>query len=503
MAAAHREREDKFDVDAGFVMPELSGFTPEGGQQRDSTVRLRSTYYDTVELTLLALQVTLRRRDGDTDTDTDTGWHLKLPAGRARTELQVGLAAGHGFPDDGVPAELATLLSGLVAVAELRPVAIVDTERRLQLFADADDVTVAQVADDLVHAGVPGDAAAVSQWREVEIELGTGTGGQTLLRTVGERLLAAGARRSAGASKLARALGSVPGRGAAVADLTARSAGSDAVTGYLAAQYHALGAGHVSLRRGLDPVHATRVATRRLRSTLRVFGELFDPATAAGLDTELGWYAGLLGQVRDRQVQRARFAAALDSLPPELTLGPVAAHIQAQLLSEQLHHHDQLMAALDTARYRQLMSTVAAWASGPPFTPAAGDDPDGVARLVRKATRRTGRKTGRRLRAALATGEDVALHRARKAAKRARYAAELAAPVLGKKAARAAIKHHKRLQTVLGEHQDSVVAADLLRRLGAEAGTTAGHNGFTYGLLYAHEQAAARASRAAAADLAN
>ena len=52
----------------------------------------------------------------------------------------------------------------------------------------------------------------------------------------------------------------------------------------------------MSLRLGLDPVHTTRVATRRLRSTLRVFGELFDSAAAERLDGELAWYAQLLGQ---------------------------------------------------------------------------------------------------------------------------------------------------------------------------------------------------------------
>jgi CHAD domain-containing protein len=59
-------------------------------------------------------------------------------------------------------------------------------------------------------------------------------------------------------------------------------------------------------------IHRTRVATRRLRSTLRVFGPLLTVASedveAAG--EELRWYGGLLGEVRDRQVQRARFAAA-------------------------------------------------------------------------------------------------------------------------------------------------------------------------------------------------
>ena len=82
------------------------------------------------------------------------------------------------------------------------------------------------------------------------------------------------------------------------------------------------------------------------------------------------------------------------------------------------------------------------------------------------------------------------MHRARKAGKRHRYAVELAAPVLGKKADRI-VASRKEFQELLGEHQDSVVAAGLLRELGALAGAD-GQNGFTWGLLHAREQAVAQ-----------
>ncbi|MGH3558666.1 MAG: CHAD domain-containing protein [Mycobacterium sp.] len=50
------------------------------------------------------------------------------------------------------------------------------------------------------------------------------------------------------------------------------------------------------------------------------------------------------------------------------------------------------------------------------------------------------------------------LHPARKAAKRARYAAELSKPVGGANETRRMIKHYKRIQSVLGDHQEPVVA---------------------------------------------
>jgi CHAD domain-containing protein len=85
------------------------------------------------------------------------------------------------------------------------------------------------------------------------------------------------------------------------------------------------------------------------------------------------------------------------------------------------------------------------------------------------------------------------LHRARKAAKRARYAAELCEPA--DKRAKRIIKHYKRIQSLLGDHQDTVVASEALRKMGAAAGTTPGENGFTYGMLYAREQQIARQCR--------
>jgi CHAD domain-containing protein len=44
-------------------------------------------------------------------------------------------------------------------------------------------------------------------------------------------------------------------------------------------------------------------------------------------------------------------------------------------------------------------------------------------------------------------------------------------------------KHFKRIQSVLGDHQDTVVASEALRRMAVTAGTTVGGNGFTYGMV--------------------
>ena len=85
---------------------------------------------------------------------------------------------------------------------------------------------------------------------------------------------------------------------------------------------------------------------------------------------------------------------------------------------------------------------------------------------------------------------DEALHEVRKAAKRLRYAAESASPVFGTKARRLA-QSAKKIQTLLGDHHDLVVARELLRRVGIEA-HLAGDNAFTYGRLHGLYQARAQ-----------
>jgi CHAD domain-containing protein len=90
---------------------------------------------------------------------------------------------------------------------------------------------------------------------------------------------------------------------------------------------------------------------------------------------------------------------------------------------------------------------------------------------------------------------DVALHETRKAAKRARYAAEAARPALGKKDGRKARRFAKRMkdvQSALGMHQDAVIAQATARDIGVHA-HLAGENAFSFGLLNerAHYQALA------------
>ena len=264
----------------------------------------------------------------------------------------------------------------------------------------------------------------------------------------------------------------------------------DLVCGYLAEQCTVIIDAEPGLRAGENIVHSTRVAVRRLRSTVRVFAELFDQEQTAQLDAELVWWAGLLGAVRDMDILSVRLTGRLAELPPELVLGRVQATIETELGAQRRKAADAMLAGLDSERYRKLIALVRRWRSDPPVTPAADAPAEEIDGYIKKAKK----KVNKRLRQSVAAAKagdaaDPLFHRARKATKRHRYSVEAAVPLWGGKA-ESIVDERKELQDLLGNHQDGVVSATFLRTLGASRGARSGQNGFTYGLLYAKEIAA-------------
>jgi CHAD domain-containing protein len=259
---------------------------------------------------------------------------------------------------------------------------------------------------------------------------------------------------------------------------------------YIAEQCTVIIDSEAQLRAVEDVVHTTRVAVRRLRSTMRVFAELFDPSETEHLEEELVWWAVLLGRVRDLDILTERQAALLAELPAELVLGPVVSSIQSELAVQNKQAMNAMMEALNSERYRKLVGLAHRWRSDPPLTAAADAPPKAINPAIKKAKRKA-RKRLTTAAAARRAGEpsNELFHRARKASKRYRYAVEAAQPVWGSKADKI-VSERKDLQDLLGNHQDSIVSAAFLRELGGRLGIRSGHNGFTYGVLYAREVSA-------------
>jgi CHAD domain-containing protein len=185
--------------------------------------------------------------------------------------------------------------------------------------------------------------------------------------------------------------------------------------------------------------------------------------------------------------------AGLADLPTELVIGPAQARVTAHFAPREASTRQEVLGALDSQRYRDLRAALARLLAAPPLTPAAVEP---AARVLPRAVARAYRRTSRRMRRAQRTpaghARDVALHEARKAAKRARYAAEATAPGLGKKRrgkSRRFARRMKGVQSVLGAHQDAVIARASAREIGVQA-HLAGENAFSFGLLQerAHRQ---------------
>jgi CHAD domain-containing protein len=358
-------------------------------------------------------------------------------------------------------------------------------------LTDDDGRVLVEVVDDHVSAHTMGASTSGVSWREVEVELGD-DGDPGLLDRVERRLLEAGVRRSDARSKLARLLGDrLPSPERAVR-LGRRSTVGEVVLAYLREQGEAIRWGDPAVRQdAADAVHKMRVATRRMRSALQAYGKVVDRAATRELTDELKWLAGVLGDARDLEVLHARFTHAVDGLPDELVVGPVAARLTRFFAGRETDARTALVAALDSDRYLALLAAIDGLLADPPLTRRA----DGRARRVLPAlVGRAHRRVAGHVQAAdrLGAGDerDVQWHEARKASKRLRYAAEAASPVLGKPAKRL-VKLVKQVQELLGDHQDAVVARPVLREIGIQAHLD-GENGFTYGLLHQMQTEAGR-----------
>ncbi|MDT0439056.1 CYTH and CHAD domain-containing protein [Streptomyces sp. NPDC005840] len=485
MADKKREIERKYESDYSGL-PDLTGVAGVVTVVDRGVVHLDATYYDTADGRLGGAGLTLRRRTGG----TDAGWHLKFPVGPGvRDEIHAPLSRT-------LPHALAALVRSRARDAALLPVVRLRSERDLRHLLDGDGRLLAEVAVDAVRAErLTGDGGE-AQWTEIEVELADG-GDPAFLDRVEKRLRAAGVRPSAAASKVGRALAETdPDGGRGPERPPAPVTAGDHVLAYVRAQREAILALDPAVRQDTpDSVHRMRVATRRLRSTFRSYPAVLDRAVTDPVAAELKWLAGELGVDRDQEVLTDRIAAALDELPRALLAGPVRSRLRAWSHARRGGSRRRLTAVLDGPRYLELLVALDRLVDGPPLRPAAAKKP---AKVLAKAVRKDHRKLSALVAEAreLPPGHarDVALHEARKKAKRTRYAAEAAVPALGAPA-KALARSAKAVQSLLGDHQDSVMTREALRDLARQA-HAAGESTFTYGVLYGREERNAERSEA-------
>lgn len=472
-------------VHALFRMPGLVGTVPGlGGTtldtgisrvERHPTVEMHATYYDTEDLALIRWGATLLRRQGG----TEEGWHLLLPVEGADPdtldEVVLPLDAADG---DQVPAALTDVVTALVRRRPIGPTATLHTSRTPLVLFDAEDTPVAELVDDVVSI-MDGDVVA-GRFRELTL---SGVDGSTDRLDPLVTLLTAHGAMPGATTTLLSALG--PGAWAEPDVAEPETVGPDdsggaAVHAHLVTHVRRFLLQDVRVRRDLpDSVHQMRVAARRLRSGLRVFSPLVDPAWSRVLRDELGWAASELGLSRDSEVLLARLDAHADELEPE-DARLIHEHVDPLMHAKSEAGRVEALAAMRSERHLALLDALVDAANHPMLTPAAAAPArESLPPLFDKAWR----KLAKEVKALRLEGPSEEWHEARITAKRARYASEALAPVFGAPA-KAMANALSAVTEQLGEHQDASIAKDTCREL---AGHFDGPTGFSLGLLHGYE----------------
>ncbi len=217
----------------------------------------------------------------------------------------------------------------------------------------------------------------------------------------------------------------------------------------------------------IEALHDMRVATRRMRVAARVFVKYLDSEATRPFKAELKRAGGVLGNARDLDVFWEKAARYQDAFPegerPDLS--PLRAAWEAARQRAQ----EQMLSYLDGDDYQHLKEAFGAYLQlpwpdvSPPLNAKGEPAPHRTRHVAPALIARC--LTDLRSYDEWFQGPDVPLqryHRLRITSKRLRYTLEYFREVLGPDA-QALINEIKQLQDHLGDLQDAVVAANILR----------------------------------------
>jgi CHAD domain-containing protein len=462
----------KFDVDLGFVPPPLPGQL--GRWERLPEQRLVTSYFDTADHRLWAAGLTLRHRSGE--EEGGGRWTLKLPVPGDgptldRTELTWDGTRAH------VPAEVTRVVLGITRSSPVGRLVELHAVRSRSVLRDPAGRRLGELDDDSVT--VTGGDRDGARFRQIEFEVGA-----EYTAAVGQmhELLERAGGRSSGGPKLAKAvaLSTPPWRTtvelagtATIGQVVQRACGQalDRLTG----------ADLLIRLDGEDPpmeaVHRARVATRRLRSDLKVLSPGLEEEWVRPLRAELKWLGSVLGRVRDDDVLGKVFEAEADGSAFD---AGGRDELRRRLARERQEACRSLGSVLTDARYLGLLEALERAAERGPTGPEGAVEPSGpaagpAAPLLERGIRKRQRALQRSVRRAGRRPSDLQMHGLRIRAKELRYAAEMATPVLGAPARRTA-GQVEAIQVVLGDYHDTVTAEAWLRHEAEEGSAAAGYS---------------------------
>ena len=445
------EREIKLSLPGRFTIPPLVMDGAPLTQEALPELDLRATYFDTSDLRLARHGVTMRHRTGEAGGPT---WTLKLPVASTGPAILARDELHFDAPRSELPAEARALVTAYARGEPLVAVATLRTKRRRWRFL-AGETEMIELANDEVS--VVEGRRIVSRFRELEVEA---LDDDAPLESLADQLRHAGATDAEPIPKVVRALGS---RATATPDispvvLSEEPTVGDALADSIADALLRLLRNDPLTRLGdAEGLHQLRVALRRLRSDLRTLEEMVEPTWFARIEPDLRTVADALGDARDLDVLIERLRPGDDA--PDAAIAPLFATLDRRRGKA----GETVARILNEPIYPALLDELVAAASRPPVAPPAAEPAvTALPPLVLDAWDRL----ERRAEDLSSSSPEEDFHRTRIAAKRARYAAELAARVLSGRQAVGARRFAARLADVqdqLGTVQDAAVAEATMR----------------------------------------
>jgi triphosphatase len=507
-ATDHREIEWQFDADEldpveGWLDQHASGssgptLAPE------STLEISDYYYDTDDWRLYRAGYALRVREADDEVEA-TMKSLEAAEGSVRNRREISEPLEDDKPatlmESGGP--VGSMSGKIIGRRGLRLLFRVRTRR--QRFALRLDGSAGEVSLDASEIPVGEDTVELRRV-EVEAETAPTSGLHDFvdgMRSDLDLTLATLSKYETGLYASGLDPEGDTGFGPARIEPSMRS--GEVAFAVLRRQFAEMRAHEGGTRLGEDPeeLHDMRVPTRRMRAAIKVFRDAL-PERARWFGEELRWVAQALGEVRDLDVQTEGLEGWRQGADEESSRS--LDKILGITEKRRAEARENMLAVLDSDRYEILESSFAEMLRrGPEREVAqtdgrdlAGEPITAVAPALVTRRYRKWRKAAKRLDA---SSSPEAFHDTRKKGKRLRYTLEFVSEVYGEPV-RKLVAPLKALQDDLGDHQDSVVAAEYLHELGTTTGGTRVPRGvaFTMGVYAERCSRGARDLRATIPD---
>ena len=216
----------------------------------------------------------------------------------------------------------------------------------------------------------------------------------------------------------------------------------------------------------IEAVHEMRVAVRRIRAALSLFGKLFEDGMTQKIDGELKWISGVLGKVRDLDVLLSERLNTVYQLHPGVS-GVRELVTVCEIKREKARQ--RVGKVIRTLRFRTILLALielvhaGAWRRD---TQRKALRDERFKTFARRELNRRLQKVGHhKNRTRIAGHDELERHHIRIRAKKLRYMAEFVEPIAKSKSFKKIVAHLKVLQQALGEVHDGVAAEQLIGKM--------------------------------------